>query len=905
MVEGKNNIIAENPTGYAICKFIMKDNGDFSDCLFSDVNGLFGELLGVESNSIIGKNAPELFSMIIDDSYDWISCFIKVAFSGEKINLEIISKDQDRNYSLALFSADRGSFVILLNSPIREEKMTRDQIEDKKIIKRQEAVLSLYNSDISSQENYLQGILNHGMTILESQYGYIFLYDENRQEFKLSCWTNGVMSECEVSSKEKTFKLESTGIWGEVVRHRKPIVINNFQGYKDKKGFPEGHIHLKNYMSVPVYFEGSIVAVVGIANKSDGYSEFDVNQLTILMNSAWLINETKKQIRKNEEERIKFNYIINQLPVIFCEFDKNGEILYINRRYEEYFQKKKRPDENVIFNYIPDHSRKIVEQRLSSLTPDKPNILSSFQIQKGNENRWMEWLDTAVFNVKGEVNNYYSIGYDITDRKTLEHKEKEELRQLRAAMNNHRAVMLFIEPETGKILYSNPAATEFYGYSNEELLNMSIQDINMMGEEKVRELRLQAANEGRNFFSFPHRLKNGEVKLVDVFSSIIEFDNSRLLYSIIFDVTDKEEAMKEIKYLAYHDHLTGVYNRRYFEESFNKLEKDSNNQVSLIIGDINGLKMVNDSYGHTVGDQLIKAVADNILELIPSECILSRIGGDEFVILLNNYTLEKVEGLTNLLEEELEKHIVLSDSKKTQIYLSVSFGYGIQKEAKETMDDLIKAAENHIYRRKYYNERSMRSHMVKAMMSTLFQKSEREQKHSQRVGLYCEAIARELEWDIEKTNRLRVAGSLHDIGKIGISEGILNKPGRLDDQEWDIMRQHSLKSAKILDEIEEYRDISNIVQSHHEKWDGSGYPNGFKENEIPLESRVIAVADAYDAMTHYRSYRNGMSKEEAIEELLRCSGSQFDPFVVDVFVNRVLIDFDESMLAIEDNRDEK
>ena len=119
------------------------------------------------------------------------------------------------------------------------------------------------------------------------------------------------------------------------------------------------------------------------------------------------------------------------------------------------------------------------------------------------------------------------------------------------------------------------------------------------------------------------------------------------------------------------------------------------------------------------------------------------------------------------------------------------------------------------------------------------------------------------------------------------------------------MRQHSLKSAKILDEIEEYRDISNIVQSHHEKWDGSGYPNGFKENEIPLESRVIAVADAYDAMTHYRSYRNGMSKEEAIEELLRCSGSQFDPFVVDVFVNRVLIDFDESMLAIEDNRDEK
>jgi HD-GYP domain-containing protein (c-di-GMP phosphodiesterase class II) len=141
----------------------------------------------------------------------------------------------------------------------------------------------------------------------------------------------------------------------------------------------------------------------------------------------------------------------------------------------------------------------------------------------------------------------------------------------------------------------------------------------------------------------------------------------------------------------------------------------------------------------------------------------------------------------------------------------------------------------------------------------------------------------------EFINKISVAGSLHDIGKIGISETILNKEGKLDNIEWGIMKLHPVKSAEILETTEEYKDIAEVVAAHHERWDGTGYPNGLRGEGIPKMARIIAVADAYDAMVEIRSYRAPVSKEDAIAELVKCSGTQFDPHIVDVFVNQVLM----------------
>jgi putative nucleotidyltransferase with HDIG domain len=257
--------------------------------------------------------------------------------------------------------------------------------------------------------------------------------------------------------------------------------------------------------------------------------------------------------------------------------------------------------------------------------------------------------------------------------------------------------------------------------------------------------------------------------------------------------------------------------------------------------------------------------------------------------LLTKTSESDVVGLTNRLKNELERYVNLVTDENIEIFLSASFGYGLQDEVVQSLDELMKVADSHLYRRKYYNKHSMRSNMIKSLMSTLFQKSEREEKHSERVSKYCEALSEAMNCNREFINKISVAGSLHDIGKIGISETILNKEGKLDNIEWGIMKLHPVKSAEILETTEEYKDIAEVVAAHHERWDGTGYPNGLRGEGIPKMARIIAVADAYDAMVEIRSYRAPVSKEDAIAELVKCSGTQFDPHIVDVFVNQVLM----------------
>ena len=170
-------------------------------------------------------------------------------------------------------------------------------------------------------------------------------------------------------------------------------------------------------------------------------------------------------------------------------------------------------------------------------------------------------------------------------------------------------------------------------------------------------------------------------------------------------------------------------------------------------------------------------------------------------------------------------------------------------------------------------------------MQTLFTKSEREKNHSERVGLLCESIARHMHLSNEDANKIRVAGFLHDIGKIGIDEAILNKAGSLDANEWEIVKLHPVKSAGILDKTQEYRGISDIVLYHHERYDGQGYPGKLQGEDIPLESRIIAVADTYDAITNDRPYRKPLGKNAAIEEMKRSAGTQLDPKIVSVLVD--------------------
>jgi diguanylate cyclase (GGDEF)-like protein len=348
------------------------------------------------------------------------------------------------------------------------------------------------------------------------------------------------------------------------------------------------------------------------------------------------------------------------------------------------------------------------------------------------------------------------------------------------------------------------------------------------------------------------------------------------------DITDRKKAENELLYLSYHDHLTGLYNRRYFEQELKNLDTPENLPLSIIMFDVNGLKLVNDSFGHDLGDALLKKSAEAIKKACREEDIIARIGGDEFVILLPRTTAAEAAQISNHIKE------LASDEKAANMELSISYGYDTKKTDNQSIIEIIANAENHMYRHKLYERSSIRSKITDLIMNTLFEKSDREAAHSNRVSSICQAIASKLNMGQDAVKKMKIAGLIHDIGKIGVDERILNKPGSLTAEERGHIERHPEIGWRLLSSTDEFSELAKYVLSHHENWDGTGYPNGLKGETIPLEARIISVADTYDAMTSERSYRKKMSRDEAVKELIRCSGTQFDPMVVDVFINEVL-----------------
>lgn len=358
--------------------------------------------------------------------------------------------------------------------------------------------------------------------------------------------------------------------------------------------------------------------------------------------------------------------------------------------------------------------------------------------------------------------------------------------------------------------------------------------------------------------------------------------NISSLRGVVQDITEQQKVENELIYLSYHDHLTELYNRRFFEKEIIRLDTKEYRPLSVIMYDVNGLKLVNDSFGHEAGDELLKKTAFVIKKGCREGDFVARIGGDEFVAVLPNTILEEALKIANHIKE------LASNEMVSNIELSISYGYDTKTTDEQSILDIIGNAENHMYQHKLYERASLRSNTIDLIMNTLFEKSNREAMHSNRVSAICQLIAIKMKLDNNAVNKMKVAGLIHDIGKIGVQEAILNKAGRLTLNERIDIQRHPEVGWRLLSATNEFSKLAEFVLAHHEKWDGSGYPKGLKGEEIPLEARIICIADAYDAMTSDKSYKNRVSQEEAIQEMIRCAGTHFDPKIVEVFVEQVL-----------------
>lgn len=348
------------------------------------------------------------------------------------------------------------------------------------------------------------------------------------------------------------------------------------------------------------------------------------------------------------------------------------------------------------------------------------------------------------------------------------------------------------------------------------------------------------------------------------------------------NITEQYEKQKHIEYISFHDYLTGLYNRRYFSTALSKMDNEAYYPLGIMMIDVNGLKLLNDAFGHAVGDIALKQIATLLETQAYTNSVVSRIGGDEFSIVLPKASMEKMDDLKNRLLKEIQ-HLRVEN-----ITLSISVGYELKYDSETPIQTVMNDAENHMYRQKIIRGKGARSNAIQMILKTLNNKFQMEKDHAINVSNYCKQIGAAMNFSNDDLRELEMAGLYHDIGKISIPDELLKKPGKLTEEEMAVMRTHTESGYQILRAADEYSSLAEDALCHHEYYDGNGYPNKLKGEEIPLFSRIISVADAYDSMMSDRPYRKALTQGQAIQELLTYSGSQFDPKIVDVFVTKVL-----------------
>jgi len=446
--------------------------------------------------------------------------------------------------------------------------------------------------------------------------------------------------------------------------------------------------------------------------------------------------------------------------------------------------------------------------------------------------------------------------------------------------------MIYLHDLKGNIIDVNDRALKETGYSWEEITDMKVFDLHPQvsngrpdyNKEYVFKEWEECAVGDSVSFEVEHIGKDGEPTPVEIDAGKVENNGQEYMIAFVRDITARKNKEDRIMYLSYHDVLTGLYNRRYFEEKLETI-KEKMLPVSIIMADLNGLKIVNNSYGHTTGDKVLIKAANILEDKTPEKATVARFGGDEFVILLPE-TDNKVAH--DVFDE------IKSACKATEVdEFPVSLGMGIatMTDIDQNINLIFEKADREMNHNKLLETRSSNHKMVSGLLGALSAKSDETVEHTERMTQLARKIGEKIEVHNSQLNRLSLLATLHDIGKTSIPEEVLNKPGPLTEEEWKMIEGHPARGYKIASATSEFAVIAEEILSHHERWDGKGYPRGLAGKEIPYLARIITIVDAYDVMLSGRPYQEGMSKEEALQEIKDCAGSQFDPEIAAEFID--------------------
>lgn len=507
----------------------------------------------------------------------------------------------------------------------------------------------------------------------------------------------------------------------------------------------------------------------------------------------------------------------------------------------------------------------------------------------------------SVRNEEGEIIAIFGIFNDITERRLAEQKMQTANQQLLDTIN-FLPDATFVVDQKGKVIAWNKAIEEMTGVRREDILGKGDYAYAVPFYGKARPILIDMIVAGdlesEQRYEYLTRKENtiyGESCVPFLFGKKDAylwgkasplFDREGTLTGAIEsirDITERKQIEEQLKYLSLHDSHTGLYNRTFFEDGMRRAEDGRFDPVSIIVCDLDGLKFVNDTLGHATGDTVLAASANVISSAFRKSDIVARIGGDEFAILLSQSDERIAEKACDRIRQAIDRY----NAAGPEIPLSISIGFAVKSDTSESMSNLFKEADDSMYRDKLHRGQSARSAIVQTLLKTLEARDLITEGHAVRLQDYVTVLAEAVGMPGRDIAELCLLAKFHDIGKVGVSDKILFKPGPLNLDEVDEMRRHSEIGFRIAKSAPDLAPVADWILKHHEWWNGKGYPLGLKGEEIPLECRILAIADAYDAMTSDRPYRKAMTHDSAVGELKRFAGVQFDPDLVFHFLEQL------------------
>lgn len=885
-------LIETLPYGYARHKVVTDDQGQVVDYTFLVVNKAFEEMTGLGREMILGSNAKKVLPDLEKGEFDWIGTFGKVALRGESISFEHYSEPLQRWYNVTAYSDQPGFFTTLFS-----EISIRD-----KDFQAVETLLALTEKLIGKSKAEIDFLEPSAALrkLTGASYVAINTYEENNTKTVTRAMA-GLSSAVRQAQKILGFKIigKSWEIKPDRLRCIEGGKLTRFASLHETS---MGQISKKTSDLLHKIFKLGDIYVIELAYEAG----LNLGDIIFFMPRG-------REIQNREVVEIYAGQLGSMLGRIEAEeklYSKTAEYetVFHGTQSALFLVEAVYEGDGLVFRYIRNN---LVHQEATGISTDQirgkmPVELVGEDLGRTLEARYQEcynakesisyeetlelpggkrtWLTTLTphFGRDCTVTHLVGSSEDITRRKEVEKNLKQSEEQLRQVTDN-MLDMICKTDLNGIIEYASPSYSQLLGFK-EEIVGKNVLDFVLEDDREKVAVNMQNAISEQISGRLDFRMKTGDGGYIWVESigSLLYTDGQ--VSGAVFttrDITDRKEAEEKIRYYSFHDQLTGLYNRNYFINEMKRLEDSRDYPIAIISADLDGLKLINDTLGHNMGDLYLQAGANLLKEVVRSSDLLARVGGDEFAMVLPGTDRKAARDLVERIYSHLESY----NKKTTDLPLSISLGLAVSENKEMSLETTYHDADAMMYKEKLKRGKDHRTRIIQAMLSYLQKEgsvfNEKLQELSVKLGQAAGLDAGEIA-------RLQLFARIYHLGLVNTPKKLLEKNAGLSEGEKERIRQHPERGYRIALASEELADVAELILYHHEKYDGSGYPRGLAGNEIPLPCRILSIVEAYLIFTGFDSDSPGRQPSEALAAIEAESGKSFDPYLVEKYTELIM-----------------